>query len=105
MRRTLASPSFAISSNSPSTIFAEALSASIRTARRGERGSEGMRYSPNEMQFRKQFREPMKLSTCRHSVTSAGVKLDERDLGVLCVFEKFGVVAQLVDGAWCLEAG
>jgi len=38
MRRTLASPIFAISSNSPSTIFAEALSASMRTARRGERG-------------------------------------------------------------------
>src|SRR3954465_13275401 len=42
MRRTLASPILAISSNSPSTIFAEALSASIRTARRGERGSAGM---------------------------------------------------------------
>ena len=34
----------AISSNSPSTIFAEALSASIRTARRGERSSVGMTY-------------------------------------------------------------
>src|SRR5260370_36922834 len=44
IRRTLASPIFAISSNRPSTIFAEALSASIRTARRGERGSEGMTY-------------------------------------------------------------
>src|SRR5882724_3840317 len=44
MRRTLASPIFAISSNSPSAIFAEALSASMRTARRGERGSEGMTY-------------------------------------------------------------
>src|SRR6476660_4109435 len=42
MRRTLASPIFAISSNNPSTIFAEVLSASIRTARRGERSSEGM---------------------------------------------------------------
>src|SRR5579864_857534 len=44
MRRTLASPIFAISSNSPSAIFAEALSASMRTARRGERGSEGMTF-------------------------------------------------------------
>ncbi|WP_292078512.1 hypothetical protein [Mesorhizobium sp.] len=42
MRRTLASPIFAISSNSPSAILAEALSASIRTARRGERGSGGI---------------------------------------------------------------
>src|SRR5262245_38042702 len=41
MRRTLASPIFAISSNSPSAIFAEALSASMRTARRGERFFEG----------------------------------------------------------------
>src|SRR3546814_17360300 len=36
------SPIFAISSNSPSAILAEALSASIRTARRGERVSVGM---------------------------------------------------------------
>src|ERR1700751_4330707 len=42
MRRTLASPILAISSNNPSAIFADALSASIRTARRGERSSEGM---------------------------------------------------------------
>jgi hypothetical protein len=42
MRRTLASPILAISSNSPSAILAEALSASIRTARRGDRGSEGV---------------------------------------------------------------
>src|SRR5215208_5985936 len=42
MRRTLASPILAISSNKPSAIFADALSASIRTARRGERISEGM---------------------------------------------------------------
>src|SRR5690606_21419618 len=45
MRRTLASPILAISSKRPSTIFAEALSASIRTARRGERGS-GMLMHP-----------------------------------------------------------
>src|ERR1700758_4600639 len=44
MRRTLASPILAISSNSPSAIFAEALSASIRTARRGERSLEGMTF-------------------------------------------------------------
>src|SRR5579864_2169791 len=44
MRRTLASPILAISSNNPSAIFAEALSASIRTARRGERSSEGMAF-------------------------------------------------------------
>src|ERR1700738_1486543 len=42
MRRTLASPIFAISSKRPSAIFAEVLSASMRTARRGERASEGM---------------------------------------------------------------
>src|SRR3546814_10823005 len=42
MRRTLASPIRAISSNSPSAIFAEVLSASIRTARRGERVSLAM---------------------------------------------------------------
>ncbi|WP_292145375.1 hypothetical protein [Mesorhizobium sp.] len=42
MRRTLASPILAISSNSPSAILAEALSASMRTARRGERGSDGI---------------------------------------------------------------
>src|SRR6266403_4078025 len=42
MRRTLASPIFAISSKRPSAIFAEVLSASIRTARRAERASEGM---------------------------------------------------------------
>ncbi|MDX8450189.1 hypothetical protein [Mesorhizobium captivum] len=42
MRRTLASPTLAISSNSPSAILAEALSASIRTARRGERCSDGI---------------------------------------------------------------
>ncbi|MBZ9761116.1 hypothetical protein LB553_09535 [Mesorhizobium sp. CA8] len=42
MRRTLASPILAISSNSPSAILAEALSASIRTARRGDRGSDGV---------------------------------------------------------------
>jgi hypothetical protein len=39
---TLASPIFAISSKRPSAIFAEVLSASMRTARRGERASEGM---------------------------------------------------------------
>src|ERR1700686_2383013 len=44
IRRTLASPIFAISSNSPSTILAEALSASIRTAGCGKRGSVGMTY-------------------------------------------------------------
>ncbi|WP_292470886.1 hypothetical protein [Mesorhizobium sp.] len=42
MRRTLASPILAISSNSPSAILAEALSASMRMARRGERGSDGI---------------------------------------------------------------
>src|SRR6185503_1925533 len=42
MRRTLASPILAISSNNPSAIFADALSASISTARRGERSSEAM---------------------------------------------------------------
>src|SRR5690349_2640119 len=42
MRRTLASPILAISSNNPSAIFADALSASIRTASRGERNSDGM---------------------------------------------------------------
>src|SRR4051794_27929308 len=41
MRRTLASPILAISSNKPSAILAEALSASIRTASRGERESVG----------------------------------------------------------------
>src|SRR6476620_7736810 len=50
IRRTLASPIFAISSNNPSAIFAEALSASIRTARRGERASEGTITSPDKMQ-------------------------------------------------------
>src|SRR6186713_1182888 len=49
MRRTLASPILAISSNNPSAIFADALSASIRTARRGERSSEGMAF-PHEME-------------------------------------------------------
>src|SRR5439155_16798933 len=44
MRRTLASPILAISSNNPSAIFADALSASIRTARRGERSSAGMTF-------------------------------------------------------------
>src|SRR5258708_7141237 len=48
IRRTLASPIFAISSNSPSTILAEALSASIRTASRGERVSEGTVATPHE---------------------------------------------------------
>src|SRR5690349_11732165 len=42
MRRTLASPILAISSNNPSAIFADAWSASIRTASRGERNSEGI---------------------------------------------------------------
>src|SRR6185312_10628869 len=48
MRRTLASPILAISSNNPSAIFADALSASIRTARRGERVSEGMIFPIDE---------------------------------------------------------
>src|SRR3954466_5405617 len=39
MRRTLASPILATSSNSPAAIRGEVLSASISTARRGERGS------------------------------------------------------------------
>jgi len=46
MRRTLASPILAISSNRPSAILAEALSASINTARRGERASEGIVSDP-----------------------------------------------------------
>src|SRR5690349_23834447 len=42
MRRTLASPILATSSNSPSAILADVLSASIRTARRGDRVSDGI---------------------------------------------------------------
>lgn len=42
MRLTLASPICAISSNSPSAMRGEALSALIRAARRKERGSVGM---------------------------------------------------------------
>src|SRR4029450_12595430 len=49
MRRTLASPSCAISSNKRSAILAEVLSASIRTARRGERGSRAMLLLPSRM--------------------------------------------------------
>src|SRR5690606_18774209 len=47
MRRTLASPILAISSNRPSAILADALSASMRTARRGERVSDGITRAPS----------------------------------------------------------
>jgi hypothetical protein len=42
MRRTLASPSLAISSNRPSAMRADALSASISTASRGDLASAGI---------------------------------------------------------------
>jgi len=32
-------------------------------------------------------------------------KFDVRDLGIPCLFQKFGVASQLIDGARRLEAG
>src|SRR5215213_10619192 len=67
MRRTLASPNFATSSNSPPAICGEVLSASISTARRGNRscsafmGTSGVVAIPGILKqlgrFRKSHRE------------------------------------------------
>lgn len=63
MRRTSASPIFAISSNRPSAIFTDALSASIRTASLGERVYEGIA-------FANQRQHPDDRAMCQRRITS-----------------------------------